>query len=79
MLRIATSSSPTGTILLQALISVCSGAIFLFSNIMHLLKLPQILHKLGNPDHTDGLTNSSMSEGLIAGQVSSGSDFLGCA
>lgn len=64
MLRIATSSSLTGTILCQAFISVFSGAVFLFSKIMHLLKLPHILHKLGNPDQTDGLTNSFMSKGV---------------
>lgn len=47
MLRIATSSSLTGMILLQALISVFSGAVFLFSKITRVFSsCPNFLHKL---------------------------------
>lgn len=82
MLRIATSSSLTGSMLLQASISVLSGAIFLFSKIMHVFSsCHKFLHKLVRESRPHRWFNQLFSEQGVdyrAGQVSSGSGVLGC-
>lgn len=82
MVRMTTSSSLTGSMLLQALISVVRGAIFLFSKIMHVFSsCPKLLHKLVRESRPHRWFNQLFSEQGVdgrTGQVSSGSGVLGC-